>query len=119
MYKPLRYESLSDLIQEFAKSYESYYHEVVEVNFGLPFSHNRVSETPLQWKVMRLSRQEGFIWQDYADTFKRYCKDCSLIASYFEATGIYPQWCNAEYRRGGIIQKSSFVQGEKAVIVLM
>jgi len=101
MFKALKYNSLSDLILEFDKSYEHYFHKLVNVSIGLPFSHNRVSETPLQWKVLTCSIDNGSkTWQSHKDTFNRYSKDCSFIATYFEATGKLPSWCNETYRTG-------------------
>jgi hypothetical protein len=101
MYKPLRYGSLFALIQEFDKSYKGYYHRLIDVNLGLPFSHNHVSETPLQWKLMRLSFETDKE-SDCLDAITRYCKDCLVIISYYEATGGYPQWCDETYRSGHI-----------------
>lgn len=99
MFKPLRYGSLYALIKEFDDSYKSYHHTLTDVNLGLPFSHNRASETPLQWKLMRIS-VENLDRSVYEHAISRYCKDCLLILYYYEAKGIYPEWCDKVYLSG-------------------
>lgn len=105
MYKPLRYGTLADLVCEFIQSYKKYYHQIIEINLGLPFSHDRISETPLQWKVMRLALEQRSSWHEYHDAFIQYSKDCQLIFNYIEQSGKMPDWCTEKYKRGFMLKK--------------
>ena len=103
MYKQLKFGTLYDLISEFVLSYESYFHSVAGVDLGLPFSHDCLSETPLQWKFMKLTiTAHGKIkrWTQYNDVFLQYSRDCLFIFDYYEKTGTIPKWCTKEYRDG-------------------
>ncbi len=101
MYKPLQYNTLTDLVKNFVSSYESYFHEVKAINLGLPFSHSCVSETPLQWKVIKLSLgRDKTNWDDHHDAFLQYSRDCLLLFDYFVHTGKMPKWCTKLYREG-------------------
>jgi hypothetical protein len=59
MYKPLVYDSLAELVAEFAVSYQQYYHELHEVSFGLPFPHNVGSEKAHEWKALKIKSEES------------------------------------------------------------
>lgn len=98
MFKEIKYDDLSMMIKEFIKSYNHYWHTVKEVYAGLPFNHAQASDTPLEWRVMRLSMSEGQTWEDYDDVFIQYSKNCLTISHYFEKTGQFPHWCNESYR---------------------
>ena len=106
MYKPLRFETLADLVDEFLKCYDNYYHKIIQVNVGLPFPHDQISETPLQWKVLRLKFDQGSSWQAQREGFIQYSKDCSLIYEHFVHSGKMPDWCTADYKRGIIKKKA-------------
>jgi len=101
MYKPLQHNTLIDLIKNFVSSYEFYFHLVKAVNLGLPFSHSCVSETPLQWRVIKLTLgKDKKSWDDHRDAFLQYSRDCSLLFDYFVQTGNMPKWCTKGYREG-------------------
>jgi hypothetical protein len=52
MYKPLVFESLTDLISEFKISYDACYHSLTKVYVGLPFSRNCFTEHPIKWRAV-------------------------------------------------------------------
>ena len=107
MDKPIQYNNLEDLIINYVSCYESYFHWVQQIDLGLPFSHNRISETPLQWKVMKLTLENSKErWDDHRDAFLQYSKDCLLLFDYFDKTGDMPEWCTQSYRQGNVTLKS-------------
>eukprot|EP00979_Chaetoceros_neogracilis_P015942 scaffold6710_cov267-Chaetoceros_neogracile.AAC.4 len=86
---------------DYNKCYSGYFHKLVNVSIGLPFSHNRISETALQWSFVKYSLENdpGNCWS-HRESCNRYSKDCSFIATYFEGTGVFPPWCDKAYRSG-------------------
>jgi len=100
MYKPMKFNSLFDLIKEFEESYKFYCHHLLTVEIGLPFSHHNISETPLLWKVVRFSLQDGKCLDEYNYAFSRLSNDLKTAASYYEHTGNFPAWFDENYRRG-------------------
>jgi len=101
MHKALKHNSLIDLILDYNKCYAGYFHKLVNVSIGLPFSHNRVSETALQWYFVKCSLDnDSGTWRSYTERCNRYSKDCAFIATYYEATGYFPPWCDKAYRNG-------------------
>lgn len=55
MYKPLEYESLSDLIYEFEESYRNNFHTLKKVKVGWPVSHDPHSMETINWKALTLN----------------------------------------------------------------
>jgi hypothetical protein len=55
MGKDLFYETLSALVLEYKKSYQSCYHHMVAVYVGLPFSHDVFSDMPIKWRAIRVN----------------------------------------------------------------
>lgn len=107
MSKPIQYNDLQDLIDNYVSSYNSYFHWVQRIDLGLPFSHSCISETPLQWKVMKLTLENSMEkWDDYHDAFLQYSRDCIFIFDYFDKTGNLPKWCTQSYRQGNVTLKS-------------
>jgi hypothetical protein len=54
MFKPLAFNSLWSLIEEFRKSYESVLHSLQIVSIGKPISHNLFVDQLIVWKSLRL-----------------------------------------------------------------
>lgn len=101
MFKPLKFTSLYDLIKNFEDGYKSYHHEIVKIDFGLPFSHDCLSETPLLWKAVRIDlSSESKNLDDYKSIISRLPKDLSNVSYLFERTGSFPPWFDTSYRAG-------------------
>jgi hypothetical protein len=65
-----------------------------------------MSETPLQWKIMKLTLNENKeSWEDFNDSFLQFSNDCLALFDHFDRTGAFPKWCNAQYREGMVIIK--------------
>jgi hypothetical protein len=56
MWKELRYNSLSELVQEFSRSYSDCWHELLSVRIGFPFPHSAASSAPIKWSVLHAAR---------------------------------------------------------------
>ena len=83
MYKRMQFDSLIDLVKEFEESYKFYCHDLLVVEIGLPFSHHDISETPLLWKAVRFSLQDGNCLEDYKVAFTRLSNDLETVAFYY------------------------------------
>ena len=55
MYKPLKYNTLSALLQDYKTAYEREHHELLNIYVGLPFGQDEFSQIPIQWRVLRLN----------------------------------------------------------------
>ena len=54
MYKPLIFNSLYDLIENFKDSYEMCFHRLVKIYLGPPLSHDMFCDTPIIWRSLAL-----------------------------------------------------------------
>ncbi|CAF0757171.1 unnamed protein product [Didymodactylos carnosus] len=55
MYKPLKYDKLSALIDDFILAYKKYGHDVLKVKIGLPIVHDLKSFQTIIWKAIIVS----------------------------------------------------------------
>lgn len=99
MNKNMIYDSLAALVKEFENSYKKCWHEVVNVSVGLPFSHDDISECPIQWKVLKLSLQT-LLWEDISDILSNYTSDCMHILEYFCHQRKLPDISIDDYKKG-------------------
>lgn len=63
MFKPLKYRTLADLLQEFQTAYKGYWHTLRKVKIGQYVSHDPHSVEQIEWKhsvldVEKLSKEE-------------------------------------------------------------
>ncbi|RYH23196.1 hypothetical protein EON65_18175 [archaeon] len=54
MYKPLVFDSLSELIEDYRQSYIAVYHRLLTVYLGLPMPHNMEFDQKVVWKALKL-----------------------------------------------------------------
>lgn len=55
MFKPLKFKSLWDLLDDFTVSYNNYHHSVKKIKLSLPVVHDIHSCERIQWKYLTLS----------------------------------------------------------------
>lgn len=55
MFKPLKFKSLWDLLNDFTMSYNNYHHTVKKIKLSLPVVHDIHSCERIQWKYLTLS----------------------------------------------------------------
>jgi len=54
MYKPIKFNSLYDLIEEYSTSYEQCFHKLLTIYVGLPFPFETFSDMPIKWRALKL-----------------------------------------------------------------
>jgi tubulinyl-Tyr carboxypeptidase len=54
MNKDIRFDSLSDMVEDYRRCYAKCGHRMVGVYLGLPFSHDVYSDMPIKWKVLKV-----------------------------------------------------------------
>ena len=102
MGKPLIFNSLVDLIEEFRDCYKECWHEIEIVSVGLPFSHDEISESPLQWKVLKLVVDEN-TWEEIYEILLKYTSDCLVMLDYYRNHGKLPDIvATGNYRKGNM-----------------
>ena len=59
-YKPLtgKYDSLSSLIDDFVRSYQTYGHQILRVTIGLPIIHDLTSFLTINWQTLTIDPTE-------------------------------------------------------------
>ncbi len=55
-YKPIKYNSLTELIQSFIDSYATYLHKVKRVRIGMPIPNSNRSYESIQWNGVQGKR---------------------------------------------------------------
>jgi Vasohibin len=53
-YKPLRYPSLADLVNDYNISYRSCFHSLVTIYIGLPFPNSSTMDTEVVWRYCKI-----------------------------------------------------------------
>eukprot|EP00753_Platysulcus_tardus_P016411 PLAT5674.1.p1 GENE.PLAT5674.1~~PLAT5674.1.p1 ORF type:complete len:402 (+),score=49.81 PLAT5674.1:32-1207(+) len=54
MTKPLQYDTLGALVEDYFASYDALGHRLMFFHVGLPFSHDAFSVEPIQWKALTI-----------------------------------------------------------------
>ena len=54
MNKPIKYNSLAELVEEFSRSYEACYHKLLTVYIGLPLPHDKFVDHPIKWRATKI-----------------------------------------------------------------
>ena len=54
MDKPLQFDSLAALVEEFNVSYRRNFHTLLACYVGLPFSHNRLVDSRVEWRAVKV-----------------------------------------------------------------
>lgn len=73
MFKPLKFKSLWELLEDFTKSYNNYLHTVKKIKLSLPVVHDIHSCERIQWKYLILSplRTSQLEMKNILDRFTR------------------------------------------------
>ncbi|KAI6646335.1 Vasohibin-2 [Oopsacas minuta] len=59
MYKPMKYETLTDLLMEFIESYKECGHKVVKIDLSNGITHDLCSCEVIQWKFLTIIMREA------------------------------------------------------------
>ncbi|CAG9464707.1 unnamed protein product [Pedinophyceae sp. YPF-701] len=66
MYKPPEFASLSDLMADFKRAYERWWHVVLKIRVGLPVDHNLYHAGPVCWRYCHCNL-EKVLWEEAAE----------------------------------------------------
>ena len=89
MNKPMIFNSLSELVDDYSNSYEDCYHKLLTVYVGLPMPHNQYVDQPIKWratKVRVFSNKD----EDVANKINKFVSNMSKMNSYFIREGCLP-----------------------------
>ncbi|TMW68498.1 hypothetical protein Poli38472_005966 [Pythium oligandrum] len=89
MYKELRFNSMSELVQEYCRCFESVCHSVIKLYIGFPFPHDIHSSEKVEWRALNLSMTEN-PWTDIASHLDAFAKEAADILSFKRAKGTLP-----------------------------
>jgi tubulinyl-Tyr carboxypeptidase len=59
MNKPMKFDSLGDLAQEYKESYKVNHHRLLTVYVGEKFAHEKYSDTKVKWKTVKVRMNSG------------------------------------------------------------
>ena len=110
MNKDIRFESLSDMVDDYGRSYAKCGHRMVGVYFGLPFSHDVYSDMPVKWKVLKIkvfAQDQGTM----AAEINRFGAVMMKMLDYFRREGSLPPASGRReklpnFRNGGTKRRS-------------
>mmetsp|Transcript_6842 Transcript_6842/g.12703 ORF Transcript_6842/g.12703 Transcript_6842/m.12703 type:complete len:318 (+) Transcript_6842:158-1111(+) len=91
MGKDLRFATMSDLINDFKKSYAGVCHELLKVYVALPFT--RETSGPIRWRALNL--EMGRPWEDIAEATRLFTQRGRGLVEYFDRVGQLPLECTA------------------------
>lgn len=100
-YKPLTFNSMSDILLDYKQCYANYYHKLKKIRIGLPISHDSLDRTVPNWYFLSLNHVSRTDWSslqttidEYVQESKRAAKDYSkllkLSCKYRKEGGIHP-----------------------------
>lgn len=93
MNKDFRFDTLSQLVENFEKSYESCFHKLLVVYVGLPFSHDVHSDMPIKWRAVRVSLNPQYR-NHMIEQLETYATSMLKVFEIFQMTGKLPESIN-------------------------
>ncbi|GLC37716.1 hypothetical protein PLESTB_000805100 [Pleodorina starrii] len=90
MDKDLVYDSLADLVSEYKKSYERWWHSLVRVYVGLPLEHDTYYPGPVCWRYLSLSLAGRKSWASHRAALDKFAGQARKLAGKFRAMGGKP-----------------------------
>lgn len=82
MYKDLKYASLADLVQEYARAYTEAFHSLEKVYCAFPVSHDTFSQARIRWRVLRIAVPRH-PWSDIAPVVNKYARMAEVMADHY------------------------------------
>lgn len=94
MYKPIKYNSLYDLVEEYSTSYEQCFHRLLTIYVGLPFPFETFSDMPIKWRALKLRIYESDR-DEVKEKLDNYTTNMNKINEYYNREGELPPNTNA------------------------
>ncbi|GLE04485.1 hypothetical protein PINS_up013440 [Pythium insidiosum] len=89
MYKELRFNSLSELTQDFCHGFESVCHVVTKLHVGFPFPHDIHSSEKVEWRVLNVP-VDTVEWSHVATHLDAFAKEAGDLLAFRRAKGAMP-----------------------------
>ena len=80
MDKSFCFDTLSDLLEEYRRSYEACYHKLLTVYIGLPMPHDLVAENCVVWRAVKI-RVHSIGHEELKDKVNAFVRNKEIIAS--------------------------------------
>lgn len=87
MFKPLKYDSLGDMLNDYKTAYEDCFHSLKYVYLGLPFGRNLHSTEEIEWRVLKLDANK---WPMLVQGANSFANDIAGISELHKSTGKIP-----------------------------
>eukprot|EP00505_MAST-04D_sp_SCG-Rhode-Island_P000026 Stramenopile-MAST_4_protein_26 len=87
MFKPLKYDSLGDMLNDYKTAYEDCFHCLKYVYLGLPFGRNLHSTEEIEWRVLKLDANK---WPMLVQGANSFANDIAGISELHKSTGKIP-----------------------------
>ena len=104
MNKPIKFDTLYQLVKEFESSYEEVYHRLLTVYIGLPMPHDKKnSDRPIKWRAAKIRIYKN----DTADVEQKvtqFTGNMKILNEYYMKEGCLPE---VAARRGNSNFKSA------------
>ncbi|CAM9311096.1 unnamed protein product, partial [Pylaiella littoralis] len=91
MYKELKYELFSELMNDFRNSYAGNWHRLEHIWVGFPLPHDISSNLPVKWKVMRANVGTEMEWSSAAPNLDSFVAFAPGLFERFSITGKIPE----------------------------
>ena len=89
MNKPIKYKKLSDLVEEYSRSYEACYHKLLTVYIGLPLPHDKFVDHPIKWRATKI-RLFGKSREETTEAVDTFAGNMMKLYQYFAREGCLP-----------------------------
>lgn len=89
MNKDITFSSLSELVQEYKKSYEQCLHKLITIYLGLPLPHDKFTDQPIKWKATKISIAENSD-SSIEQKVNQFTGNMTKLAEYFAREGQLP-----------------------------
>ena len=95
MYKPLKFETLGNLLTDYKNAYEECFHTLYYVYLGLPFGRDMYSQDEIQWRVLKLNVTVG--WPAIVSNANKFENDSIALFNTYVSSGKLPKNFNSKY----------------------
>ena len=89
MYKPLKFETLGNLLTDYKNAYEECFHTLYYVYLGLPFGRDMYSQDEIQWRVLKLNVTVG--WPAIVSNANKFENDSIALFNTYVSSGKLPK----------------------------
>ncbi len=89
MNKPIKFNSLSALVDEYRKSYEACYHKLLTLYIGLPLPHDKFVDHPIKWRATKI-RLFSKPKEEVAEAVDYFAANMLKLYAYFAREGCLP-----------------------------